>query len=177
MKIYFDMDGVLADFDTAVAPFSDGRTDLNNQSKLMGADARDAKRARWQRIEQSNDFWANIPVMDDIENLLNAAAARAELFVLTSVPGEKHFIGGGAYVDFIEAEKRAWIARYFGKFFAPQNVIVARVPKEELICPSASDILIDDRAGNVADWCAAGGRGIVFNDVNSAIKDLTSGHF
>ncbi|MBD5400931.1 hypothetical protein HDR61_04295 [bacterium] len=73
--------------------------------------------------------------------------------------------------------KRAWIARYFGKFLAPQNVIVARVPKEELICSSGLDILIHDRAGNIADWCGAGARGIVFNDVNSVIKDLTSGQF
>ena len=42
---------------------------------------------------------------------------------------------------------------------------------------STADLLIDDRDGNIADWCAAGGRGIVFHDAGGVIKDLTSGTF
>ena len=177
MKIYFDMDGVLADFDTAAAPLSGGRDDLNNRVDLMSVDARDAKSARWHRIEQNQNFWADIPVMDGIEELLRVAADMGELFVLTSVPAAKKFVGGEKYVDFIEAEKKAWIARHMGDFFPQQNVIVARVPKEELVQPTADTLLIDDRAVNIDDWCAAGGRGLVFGDVATAIKDLTSAGF
>lgn len=173
-KIYFDMDGVLADFDMAAIPFSQGRTDLNNQGKLMTADALDAKRARWHRIEDCRDFWANIPVVKDIDKLLDAAAGTdAELFVLTSVPSAKNFVAGTLYVDFIEREKRAWIARHMSKYFPQKNVIATRIAKERLIRPTSDDILIDDRAGNIADWMAAGGRGIIFDTVNQAIKDLT----
>ena len=177
MKIYFDMDGVLADFDAAVAPFSDGRGDLNNRMELMTADARDAKKARWQKIEQNPKFWAEIPVVKNIESLLRAAAGLGELFVLTSVPKAKNFAGGDEYVDFIDAQKRAWIAHHMSEFFPAQNVIVSRGPKEDLVHPGADDVLIDDRAVNIDDWRAAGGRGIVFSDVDATIKDLTSGCF
>lgn len=167
------MDGVLADFDAAAAPFSQGRTDLNNQGKLMTSDALDAKRARWHRIEETRDFWANISVMKDIDALLDAVSGCAELYVLTSVPSAKNFVAGTLYVDFIEREKREWIARHMAKYFAPKNVIVTRIAKERLIRPTENDILIDDRTGNVADWMAAGGRGIVFKSPAQAIKDLT----
>lgn len=172
-KIYFDMDGVLADFDLAAIPFSQGRTDLNNQGKLMTRDALDAKKSRWQRIEEARDFWANIPVMKSIEKMLDAAQNYGELFVLTSVPSAKNFVAGTLYVDFIESEKRAWVARYLSKYFTPKNVIVTRIAKERLIHPTQNDILIDDRVGNVADWMAAGGRGIVFKTPEQTIKDLT----
>lgn len=162
MKIYFDMDGVLADFDVSAAGYSDTNINLNNSSLNLSGDACDAKRRRWQRIEMDKNFWRDIPVVPGIEKLLDTARGIGEMFVLTSVPGAKNFVGGAAYVDFIEQEKREWIKHYFGQYFSDKNVIVARIPKEQLIRPTQNDILIDDRTGNVDGWCAAGGRGIVF---------------
>ena len=177
MIIYFDMDGVLADFDAAVVPYSQAGLNLNNQSERLEEDARAAKRARWQRIEQATNFWADIPVVDGIRDLLSLARDKGELFVLTTVPGAKNFVGGTDYVDFIDAQKRAWIARHMPEFFDDAHVITARMPKHELIHPSSADLLIDDRPANIEDWCAAGGRGILFRDVKSAIKELTLADF
>lgn len=167
------MDGVLADFDTAVAPYTRAGLNLNNQSSRLADDACAAKRACWQRIEQVPNFWADIPVFDGIRDLLRAALDMGELFVLTAVPDAKNFVGGEQYVDFIDAQKRAWIARNMSEFFEDSHIIIARIPKQDLVRPTASDLLIDDRGANIADWCAAGGRGIVFQDVKSAIKELT----
>lgn len=173
MKIYFDMDGVLADFDAAAAEYNMG--DLNRQTKSMTADDKKAKQMRWRWIEENKDFWINMPVVADVQELLAVARRMGDLFVLTKVPGAKNFIGGDAYVDFIEAQKRAWIARHFSDFFDDEHVIVARIAKEDLLRPTRDDLLIDDRAGNIADWGAAGGRGIVFSTPEQVIKDLTSG--
>lgn len=177
MKIYFDMDGVLADFDVAAQAIDGQAGAFNQQTKTMTAAARAAKQMRWRRIEEKKDFWANIPVLAGARDMLRVAAKIGELFVLTKVPGAKNFVAGDAYVDFVEAQKREWIARYLADFFDDAHVIVARIPKEELLHPGTTDLLIDDRDGNIADWCAAGGRGIVFHDAGGVIKDLTSGTF
>ena len=168
------MDGVLADFDAAAAGIDNVcGNDLNRQTKEMDAVALNAKKMRWRRIEEKPTFWRDMPVMCGIDALVRVAAGRGEIFVLTKAPGAKNFAGGDVYVDFIEDEKRDWISRNMSEFFDNAHVIVARIAKEELLHPGYDDILIDDRAGNVADWCAAGGRGIVFRDVDSAIKELT----
>lgn len=172
MKIYFDMDGVLADFDCAARQFNISGN-LNKSSRVLSSDAQAQKVARWRAIESDRSFWADIPVMDGIFALLDAASKYGDLFVLSSAPSAKNFAGGTAYVDFVEAEKRAWIARHMSMCFDTQNVIITRIAKEKRVMPTQSDVLIDDRVENVADWIAAGGRGIVFTSPAQAIKDLT----
>lgn len=175
MNIYFDMDGVLADFDQAVLR-AQLPGNLNKSSRYISLDDQAQKRARWRAIESDRNFWANIPVMDGIFALLDAASKCGEIFVLTSAPGAKNFAGGTAYVDFVEAQKRAWIARHMSMCFDDAHVIVTRIAKEKRVQPTQNDVLIDDRVENVADWIASGGRGIVFTSpaqAIQAIKDLT----
>lgn len=174
IKIYFDMDGVLADFDAATKKYSSNNALLNKRGHLLEADLLAAKRERWHKIEQDRTFWTNIPVMQGIDAVLNIAKDCGELFVLTSVPGAKNFNGGVSYVDFIEQEKRVWIEKYLSKYFDADHVIVTRIAKEKLIKPTNTDILIDDRSENVADWLAAGGKGIIYKSPLQTIKDLTS---
>ena len=177
MKIFFDMDGVLADFDRGTSALPRVSVDLNVPTEKMDAAARAAKVERWHIIEKMPNFWRDLPVVAGVDALVRAAGERGELFVLTKAPGAKNFVAGDAYVDFVDSEKRAWIARHMGDFFDDAHVIVARGSKEDLIHPTANDLLIDDRAGNIADWVAAGGRGIVFDTVENAIKRLTCGDF
>ncbi len=177
MRIFFDMDGVLADFYQGTVDLPPVSVDLNLQTKQMDDAGRAAKRARWRMIEQRPHFWRDLPVMSGIDDLLRTAAQRGELYVLTKVPGAKNFVGSDAYVDFIDREKRAWIARHMPHYFDDTHVIVVRGAKEDLIHPTSNDLLIDDRAGNIADWCAAGGRGIVFENPCDTIKQLTLGDF
>jgi len=175
IKIYFDMDGVLADFDYAARRFNMSGN-LNQSSRNLSSDSLAQKFARWRAIEADRNFWADIPVMDGIFALLDEASKHGELFVLSSAPSAKNFAGGVSYVDFVESQKRAWIARHMSMCFDSAHVIVTRIAKEKRISPTQNDILIDDRVENVADWIAAGGQGIIFTSpaqATQAIKDLT----
>ena len=175
IKIYFDMDGVLADFDVAATHLSNGRTDLNNQTKLMTDDLRAAKIQRWQRIERTERFWEDMPIVPNIKDLLQVAQQLGEIFVLTRVPSAKNFVAGDSYVSYIANAKKEWIAKNMSDFFPPENVIAicgASGEKEALIKPTLDHILVDDRAGNVADWESAGGQGVVFQSVARSITDL-----
>ncbi|MCL2338514.1 MAG: hypothetical protein FWC51_00990 [Proteobacteria bacterium] len=172
MKIYFDMDGVLADFD-AVANKIYGRRDLNASASALSPEQAAAKNERWHIIEKTDGFWENLPLVPGARALVSAAAARGEVFILSKTYGPHKFVGGDAYVRHIGMAKKEWAAAHFGEFFRPENVLIVSGPKGETMKPTQSDILIDDRPDNIAEWCAAGGRGIVFVDADQTIKELS----
>lgn len=171
MKIYFDMDGVLVNFD-AMRP---NDTDLNHPSADLSPEKRAQKKRFWQQIEQEPNFWHDIPSMPNIEHLLSVACALGEIFVLSKTPGAHHFINGEKYVEYVANEKRRWIADHMGKYFDTEHTIICDGAKGELIRPSKTDILIDDRPENITEWESHGGTGIVFTnaiDVAQKLQDL-----
>lgn len=168
MRIYFDMDGVLAHFD-AMRP---NDTNLNHPSEELSPEMRALKTQFWLDIERDKNFWANIPVMANIEQLLNVAKSYGELFVLSKTPGAKHFNGGDVYVAFVADEKRKWILKHLNKFFDAKHTIICKGKKGELIHPTKTDILIDDRQENIDEWNAHGGTGILFTNAINTTKIL-----
>ena len=172
MKIYFDMDGVLANFD-AMRP---NNKDLNHPSGELSPEKRAAKKAQWQEIEKQPNFWHDIPVMENIEYLLSTAFDIGELFVLSKMPGAEKFVGGQKYVDFVANEKRKWIVANLNKFFDAKHVIACNGPKGKFMHPTKSDILVDDRAENIDEWESSGGVGVLFTNVIDTTNKLKNMH-
>jgi len=168
MKIYFDMDGVLVDFNS----MRPNDKDLNHPSEELSDEKRAAKKKFWQDIEQEPNFWRDIPEMKNAAHLLTVAAGMGEIFVLSKTPGAEKFIGGQKYVDFVADEKRKWIAAHFNKFFDAEHVIICDGAKGALMQPTNTDILIDDRPENITEWESHGGRGILFTDSIDAAERL-----
>ena len=169
MIFYFDMDGVLADFDSSAPKNSQA---LNHPSESMSDTEKQAKRQFWQTIEQNKNFWRDIPLFPGIKDVLESAKSKGELFVLTKTPGAKHFIGGQDYVDFVTKEKIDWILKNMPEFFDEKHIIVCDGKKGALIKPTENDILIDDRAENITEWEQHNGRGILFDEISRVIKEI-----
>ena len=169
MTFYFDMDGVLADFDSSAPKNSQA---LNHPSESMSDAEKQAKRQFWQTIEQNKNFWRDIPVFAGVKEVLKSAQAKGEIFVLTKTPGAKHFVGGQDYVDFVTKEKIDWILKNMAEFFDKKHIIVCDGKKGALINPTADDILIDDRAENITEWEQHNGRGILFDEISRVIKEI-----
>lgn len=168
MNIYFDMDGVLVDFEAVTGDVKD----LNHPSSELSPEKCAEKKQFWLNIEQNHTFWADLPVMENIKDLLNVAKSKGEIFVLSKTPGAKHFVTGQDYVDFVASEKRKWILKNLGNFFDCEHIIICDADKGKLIQPSVNDILIDDRPENITEWQLCGGRGIVFMNSIDTIKEL-----
>ena len=168
MKIYFDMDGVLVDFN-AKRP---NNAELNHPSKDLSPEKRAAKKLFWQEVEKQPNFWRDLPVMFNTEYLLTTAYNMGEIFVLSKAPGANKFIGGQKYVHFVANEKRKWIANNLSKFFDAKHVIVCDCPKGELMHPSDKDILVDDRQENITEWESHGGVGVLFTNAVDTAKRL-----
>lgn len=160
-KIFFDMDGVLADFDKGVQELCGiPAPDVNNPDKA-------ARKIMWQKIKEVPNFYGKLEPMEEGIRLFN------ELYdiygnkceILTGIPkADKGIITA-------EDDKRAWCKRHL-----PEGVKVNVVYKEDKknFCTGKDCILIDDLKANIDDWEKAGGTGVFYTGYKDAIKQLST---
>ncbi|MDR0727131.1 MAG: hypothetical protein LBF37_03655 [Rickettsiales bacterium] len=172
MRLFFDMDNVLADFEKDAKKHKVPGIELNKGDSLLSPDVLDEKKRFWQRIEKNQNFWLQLPMVTDIKLLLDYAIKMGDMYVLSKAPAASNFVGGKTYYNKIIKDKKTWINQNMSKYFPKSRVIVSDVPKGKLIGPGATDVLIDDRLDNVNEWQQAGGAGIHFKDVAGAIQYL-----
>ena len=170
MKFYFDMDGVLADFQS----MSPDTANFNHPMDKLNDEMRAAKTAFWQNIEKNNNFWRDIPIMPGAEDMLKAAQSVGEIFILTKTPSAHHFVTGQKYIDFVTTEKREWVLKHLGQFFDAEHIIVCDKKKGAFKHPTPDDILVDDRPENITEWNEHGGRGILFTNARNATQEILS---
>jgi hypothetical protein len=170
MRIYFDIDGVMANFHSAIKSHS---SEINHETSDLPQNLLDIKRQRWLAIENISGFWESLPEINGIRKVLDIAKkSDADMFVLSGVPNPKNFVYGDNYLDVIKKEKINWVMSHFKEYFKRENIIISCGSKAHCVKPSHDDILIDDRPENIADWNNFGARGIVFQSVDQTIKDL-----
>lgn len=132
-KIYVDLDGVLADFDSAADRlFPNGRP--TNKRKF------------WSTIASTENFFGNLEMLPGAERLWEAVKSYSPT-VLTGVP-----MGGWA-----EKQKREWVKKHLGK-----NVKVITCFRREKINFAVEkngnpNLLIDDNELTCSEWISKGG--------------------
>lgn len=143
-KIYIDMDGVVADFDTYVSRVLDMPLPENRWPKSL-----------WQQITANPRLYSKLPKTAEADGLLEYCRylrdiANYELFFLTAVPK-------GNDVHWAFYDKVNWGIKYFPD--VPVHFGPFAKNKQEHCMPG--DILIDDKLENIKEWCAVGGHGIL----------------
>lgn len=146
MRLFVDMDGVLADFDGHHEAVFGVRSD-----KL-------ADNVDWTRVRGVRDFYPHIPPMPDMA-LLWTTIAPLEPIVLTGVPHS---------VEEAADNKRAWVRRHLG---AHVEVRCCR-SKEKCRHAEPGDLLIDDWEKYRDLWLGAGGRWITHRSAAETIDQL-----
>jgi hypothetical protein len=148
MRIYVDMDGVLADFDTGY------RTMFGvESSKLLD-------NVDWFAVRQAKGFYETLPPMPDMTVLWDYVRPHNPI-VLTGVP---------ASVEEAPRNKRAWVERHLGA-----DVQVICCPsREKSLHACAGDILIDDWDKYRALWEGRGGIWIAHRNAAETIAELKS---
>ena len=146
-KIYCDMDGVLADFESGYEELTG--IDLRGEFK-KGEDF-------WDPISKAGvGFWAGLKWMPDGQELWNYLKPFNP--VLLSAPSREQSSRIGKHV---------WV-----KHKIPGTKLILRYAsqKQELATPES--ILIDDRQVNIDQWEAAGGIGILHTSTANTIQQL-----
>ena len=148
-KIYFDMDGVLADFERGVKELCGMTPPSQNADQKPGEDDR-----MWEKVKACPHFYDLLELMPGAKEMFDAVYSKYgdRCEILTAIPKPKRGIVSAA------EDKKAWVKRLLS-----ENIVVNIVTREEKpqYCNGKGCILIDDMEKNIREWNEMGGTGIV----------------
>lgn len=158
---YLDMDGVVADWESAAAAYFGRPIRLNGETNTV---------KEWDSIKTQTRFYRDLPLMPRVDELVALARQYRDtlgwsLLFLTAVP--KNDDMPWAFYD-----KVLWAQQHFPDIpvhFGPHSW------DKHKHC-RVGDILVDDRLSNCTEWTAAGGTSfkVQHNDLASVL-DLVAG--
>lgn len=171
-QCFVDMDGVIADFVSAISrahnrpsPYTDPRTlgislGLFDMEKIWGITAKEF----WVP-SNSHEFWATIEKTPDADAIINLAESQfgSENVAILTAPSQAEGCISG---------KREWIKHHYPQF--KQRIIFASA-KEFLAGPDK--FLIDDRDKNIDAFRGAGGTGILVSRLWNQCHNLSDNSF
>lgn len=149
--IWFDLDGVLADFDKAAAHVLGG--DHYRYTFIYGDDI------LWKRLHSVPDFFRHMGMMPGAKLMLDHVDIE-RVKILTALPKTN-----GAEID---RQKRGWVREHV---VYPVPVITCFAEDKPDYC-MPGDVLIDDRAINQVEWQRRGGTFILHESVMSTLSQL-----
>jgi hypothetical protein len=146
MRLFVDMDGVLADFDA------------HHESLFGYRPDRIWRKANWKGIGSMKDFYLHIPPMKDMDELWDFIEPLHPI-VLTGIPFS---------VPEAAANKRVWVRKHLG----PHVEVRCCLSKEKSMHAKPGDVLIDDWEKYKHLWEKTGGIWITHTCVASTIEEL-----
>lgn len=154
MRVYLDLDGVLADF------YGTARRLLKRAyAELPPEEA-------WGILGKTPNLFLNLPLLPDARALwegVEREVGRPNMRVLTASPRDT------GHLFSAPMDKRAWVHRHFDGQ-CEVHVVLGWAKKAAYAEPHA--ILIDDQARNIHAWEAVGGIGIHHQDAESSLEKL-----
>ena len=165
--IYFDMDGVLADFERGVKEICGIEPppqpqDLSEEERMEKKAADDQM---WELIRQAGDFYYRLELMPGAKEMFDALYEKYgdKVEILTGVPKEKR------HIDSAGDDKKKWVREKLS-----EDVVINIVHREDKVGygKRKGRILIDDMALNITEWENAGGTGIRNLDAASTMEKL-----
>jgi 5'(3')-deoxyribonucleotidase len=147
MTLFIDLDGVLADFDTAYAAIAGAPP-----NKLLD-------NVDWRKIVAAPGFYAEIPPMPDMEAFWAYITTFPDVVILTGVPTS---------VPKAADDKRAWVTKHLGAHVK----MIACKSREKCLYAKPGDVLVDDWEKYRANWLKAGGVWITHTSAAESIAAL-----
>lgn len=142
-KIYFDLDGVLADFWGGLKEMC-GEVDISKMDNV------------WDAVRTIDHYYSKLkPIagsVDMIHYFIDEYGDKCE--ILSAIPSvEKNIL-------FAEEDKRAWVVKYISPDIKVNIVLRA---EKTTFCKGQGYVLIDDFPKNVDEWENCGGKAILFD--------------
>ena len=157
-KIYFDMDGVLADFDKGVSDLAGMQPLSQNSKRPSGYDD-----ALWSAVRKVDHFYLKLdPIPGALEMfqiIYGKYGDKCE--ILTGIPKEQRGIITSA------EDKVEWVKKHLS-----DGIVTNTVYREDKknFCGGREYILIDDFEKNIREWKEQGGTGILFTNAQETLN-------
>ncbi len=163
MRIYFDMDGVLANFAKGIRDFGGFDPAVQGESNEKLDDL------IWDIVRRTEHFYDRLEPIPGSFELFRSLYDKYgdDCQILSAVPKPKRNIPETG------DDKRRWVARLLSPEI--QVNIVLRKEKPDY-CTGKNSILIDDYDKNIKEWEEMGGTGILFTSAEETEKKLKELH-
>lgn len=162
-RIFIDMDGVVADFDSEARKIMN----LTDEEVALAQASGRYPDEKWALIRSYQNFYRNLPKMPKADGMINVGRSFRnllgyELRMLTAIPKDNDFPQAFSDKMLWMQERYPDITVWFGPYSTDKHQH----------CTGPEDILIDDRSSNIDEWRAAGGKAVhVTEDYEQAIRD------
>ena len=157
VRIYIDMDGVVADFEKGV---KDAGVEL---SPMGGSAGPEKANEFWGALGRVPNFYYNLePIPEGVE-MVKKLMEKYECVFLTGIPRAENEMMTA------QLDKIKWAKKYFGddaKVYPVKRYTKAR------FCNGRNSILIDDYMKNIREWEEAGGSGVQFKPDKDILKSV-----
>lgn len=139
MIIYFDMDGVLADFD--------------KQADKMDIWKPENHKPDWKKAEEiGTKFWADMePIQEGMDLVAAVEKAGYEIGIFSAI-----------HLECGKKGKREWLAKHLPQI-PKKNIIIVRRGNMKHKFAVKDSMLIDDKLENVQNYIAVGEKALQFN--------------
>ncbi len=159
-KIYFDMDGVLADFNKGVRVLCG--TEPRSQNGVIDPVEDDA---RWAKIKAVPHFYDKLELMPGAKMMFDTLSDKYgdACEILSAIPKPHRGI------ETAREDKIMWVRRLLS-----ENIVINIVYREDKqkYCMGKDCILIDDHDKNIFEWEAMGGTGILFTNAENVLQTI-----
>lgn len=152
-KIYIDLDGVLADFESGFGKYNN---DINELAASGG--------------KNIYNFYKNLPALADGEKLIAWLVNRGQPFTILTAP-IRPFQGDRRGTIASERAKRAWVRNHLGSQHE-KSTIVNPAKYRWATSYGVPNILIDDRTTNTQPWKQQGGIPILYQNYEDTVAKL-----
>lgn len=159
-KIYFDMDGVLADFDRGVKELI-GIEPAPDQTKRDAA----FDEALWGGMKKITNFYDLLFPCEGAVGMFNTVYDKYQnrCEILTGIPKPKREIFTAA------EDKIKWVRRLLSKDVVVNTVYRA---EKQQYCLGKEYVLVDDHPINCKEWAEAGGTAVLHKNAQSTLAEL-----
>jgi 5'(3')-deoxyribonucleotidase len=149
-EIYCDMDQVLCDF-------------MKGADKALGSSFVQAdKDERWNKINQTKGFWANLEWMPGAKRLYQFIE-KYDPYVLSAYSGRDPSSKNG---------KMKWLTKNTNWKKSRINLVVRSHKQKYATTDGKPNVLIDDYKKNIMEWESKGGIGVHHTEVSKTIANL-----
>ncbi len=159
MKVYFDLDGVLADFNKGLIDI------CNVQPCDQTAETTAASRAMWEAKSKTKNIYDRLDLMPGAKEMFDFVYGLLgdDCQILSGIPKQQRGITTACL------DKTNWVQRMLSS-----DVKINLVYKEQKkdFCTGRDCILVDDLDGNIESWEQCGGTGILHKDSQTSIMRL-----
>lgn len=171
VAIYFDMDGVLADFDTARAQIIPNAPDVNRSSSELSEEARKFKNRLYDAMLLDKEFYYNLEPHTGALDMYEALS-HFEPVILTAAPSRFQ----GEDFECASDAKWRWCQKHLGLKDPARFICTTSAEKPTYVgyIPGSLQLLIDDRESNCRAWEEHGGTAILHRSPAQTLQKVSN---